>query len=31
MYENHRLLQTKFLPLFCSGVDGKSVSRSVGS
>ena len=27
----HRLLRTKFLPLFCSGVDKKSVSRPVGS
>ena len=31
MDENHRLLRTKFLPLFCSGVDEESVSRSVGS
>ena len=31
IYVGHRLLRTKFLPLFCSGVDGKSVSRSVGS
>ena len=31
MYGSHRLLRTKFLPLFCSGVDEKSVSRSVGS
>ena len=31
MYVDHRLLRTKFLPLFRSGVVGKSVSRSVGS
>ena len=31
MYVDHRLLRTKFLPLFRSGVDGKSVSRPVGS
>ena len=31
MYVDPRLLRTKFLPLFRSGVDGKSVSRSVGS
>ena len=30
MYVDHRLLRTKFLPLFCSGVDEKSVSRPVG-
>ena len=30
MYGSHRLLRTKFLPLFCSGVDEKSVSRPVG-
>ena len=31
MYVGHRLLRTKFLPLFCSGVDEKSESiRSVG-
>ena len=31
MYVDRRLLRTKFLPLFCSGVDKKSVSRPVGS
>ena len=31
VYVDHRSHRTKFLPLFCSGVDKKSVSRSVGS